>query len=187
MKTLIVSAALAASCALAQDAPAPATPAPAPAAPAQGLTPAVIEQGTAAQKKLFDAMTSLRDSLSGITDKASADAAAPKVAESCAAFLSAVEEGEDLCRQNPALGTYLEENLPMDEAAMAQLAESSLGNLLKIVLSGAYESEALMQASTPLLQFLFDGAAADEQDEDVDNDVDEDDGSVFDEDAGDIE
>lgn len=185
MKTLIVSAALAASCALAQDAPAPAPAAP--AAPAEGLTPAVIEQGTAAQKKLFDAMTSLRDSLAGVTDKATADAAAPKVAESCAAFLSAVEEGEVLCRENPALGTYLEEHLPMDEAALAELAESSLGSLLKIVLSGAFESEDLMQAATPLLQFLLNGAAVEEQDEDVDNDVDEDDGSVFDEDVSDIE
>ena len=75
----------------------------------------------------------------------------------------------------------------MDEAALAELAESSLGSLLKIVLSGAFESEDLMQAASPLLQFLFDGAAVEEQDEDVDNDVDEDDGSVFDEDVSDIE
>lgn len=192
MKTIIISAALAASLAYAQEAATPA-PAPAPAqapapAPAAALDPAVVAQGQALQKQLIDSLTALKEAVSTIKDKASADAAAPKVAECCSTFATTAQQGEELVEKNPALVAYLEQNPAIDSASLEELGQASIGQLFGIIMSGAYESDALMQASAPLLQAVISeqnpGEMTIEEEVDVqsadDEDDDSDDSGVFD-------
>lgn len=202
MKTIIISAALAASLAYAQEtatpapasapapAPAPADQAPAPApAPAAELDPAIAAQGQALQKQLIDALTNMKEVVSTIKDKATADAAAPKVAECCAAFADAAQRGSELVEQNPALVDYLTENPAIDQATLNELGQASIGQLFGIIMSGAYESEALVQATAPLLQAVMSeqdpGDISIEEDIseeniDAEEDDDSDDAGVFD-------
>lgn len=114
------------------------------------------EQSLAAQEQILSAMNELRNTLSGINNKHSADTAAPAVAASVQQLINAATETRKLAKQHPGLSDGIIKSDIIDNKTLSELAQNSLGQLIDIYINKAcYESEPLLNATKPLLQFLI--------------------------------
>lgn len=140
MKTFLLTTVLAASCAFAQAA-APAAPA-APAelsAEAQALVPFVDEMAAC--------MNQISDRLDSIKDKASADAAAPKLAELFEQLKTIKTKVTEITAKNP--NAQLEIQGVASEKLKAPLTRF-MQSIANVAVNNGYESEALLEVFTSL-------------------------------------
>lgn len=142
MKTFFITAALAASCAFAQTT-APAAPA-APATPVTPIDPATLSPEAQKLVPFIDEMAadleSASDLLETVKDKASADAAAPKLTQIFDKLKQNDEKMEALAGNNEAIRKELE---PLAKQKLEAPLMRFVQVLMKIGMSNGYESEAL--------------------------------------------
>ncbi len=145
MKTFFITAALAASCALAQTTTpaAPVTPAT-PTTPAASSDPATLSPEAQKLVPFIDEMAadleSANDLLETVKDKASADAAAPKLIQIFDKLKQNDEKMEALAGNNEAIRKELE---PLAKQKLEAPLMRFVQVLMKIGMSNGYESEAL--------------------------------------------
>lgn len=142
MKTFLLTSVLAASCAFAQAAP--ATPAASAATTelspeAQSLVPLVDE--------MTACMNNISDQLDSIKDKASADAAAPKLAELFDQLKTIKTKVTEITAKNP--DAQLEIQSVATEKLKAPLSRF-MQSIANIAINNGYESEALLEVFTSL-------------------------------------
>lgn len=147
-KTMRITSALIAasamvSFALAQDAPAPTTE---PATPA--AQPAATPESDAAAEKLFDKFIAISDEMSkltaSITDKATADAAAPELMKLMEKLQALQAENPNMPDPSPAL---LEKLMPK----LMEMGAKSYQDMLRITQAECYGSEALKAAMQSMI------------------------------------
>lgn len=169
MKTTIIAlAAMAAPLVMAQEAApaAPATPAPAPAAEAPAapaaetpaVDPAEYAKYQAPARETINAMKEIMEVLKGISNKETADAAAPKVKElvqKMDTLKSAATEG--LAEPSEAIQAKLKAEF---EGELMGILSGMKQAFLPVVMQQCYGSSALMEALAPML-----GGAMEEQEE----------------------
>lgn len=147
MKTFIITAALAASCALAQTTTpaAPVTPAT-PTTPAASIDPATLSPEAQKLLPAIDEMVvnlnAVSELLEGITDKATADAAAPKLAALFDKLKKDNEKMDALAVNSEALQEELE---PIAKQKLEAPLMRFMQSLMKIGMSNGYGSEALQK------------------------------------------
>ena len=124
-----------------------AAPAQAPAAPAaEAATPEA--QHTAFVKELIANVNSLTETLKGINDTATADAAAPKVTE-------LVAHNKELMQASKNLPQLTPDAAAAQRALFAQQAKPAMAELraalTAVVTKECYGSDALLQALAPII------------------------------------
>lgn len=145
MKTFFITAALAASCAFAQTTTpvAPAAPAE-PATPVTPIDPATLSPEAQKLVPFIDEMAadleSVSDLLETVNDKASADAAAPKLTQLFDKLKQDNDKMEALAGNNEAIQKELE---PLAKQKLEAPLMRFMQSLMKIGMSNGYESEAL--------------------------------------------
>ena len=125
----------------------PATPAETPAAPAaETATPE--EQHAAFVKELIANVNNLTETLKGINDTATADAAAPKVAD-------LVAHNKELMQASKNLPELTPDAAAAQRALFAQQAKPAMAELraalTAVVDKECYGSDALLQALAPFI------------------------------------
>lgn len=138
--SIIVTGMLMGMPAVAQEAPA----APAPAA--EAATPEA--QHAAFVKELIANVNELTEALKGVTDTATADAAAPKVAKLVAHNKELMQASKDLPQLPPdAAAAQRAQFSQQAKPAMAELRTA----LVAVVTKECYGSDALLQALAPII------------------------------------
>ncbi|MCQ2371893.1 MAG: hypothetical protein MJ058_07590 [Akkermansia sp.] len=140
--SIIVTGMLMGMPAVAQEAP--AAPAPAPAA--EAATPEA--QHAAFVKELIANVNELTEALKGVTDTATADAAAPKVAKLVAHNKELMQASKDLPQLAPDAAAAQRALFSQQaKPAMAELRTA----LVAVVTKECYGSDALLQALAPII------------------------------------
>lgn len=168
MKTTIIAlAAMAAPLVMAQEAApaAPAAPAPAPAAEAPAapaaetpaVDPAEYAKYQAPARETINAMKEIMEVLKGISNKETADAAAPKVKELVQKMDTLKSASEGLAEPSEAIQAKLKAEF---EGELMGILSGMQQAFLPVVMQQCYGSSALMEALAPML-----GGAMEEQEE----------------------
>ena len=146
--TLIALAAMAAPLMMAQEA-APAAPsAPAPAAETPAVDQAEYEKYAAPARETLKAMQELLQTLQGVNNKETADAAAPKVKE----YLQKIDEIKAASQGQPEPSAAVQAKLKAEfEVEVQGIIQSMMGTFMPLALNQCYGSAALMEALTPML------------------------------------
>ncbi len=149
MKTTIIAlAAMAAPLVMAQEA-APAAPAaPAPAAEAPAVDPAEYAKYEAPARETINAMKEIMETLKGISNKETADAAAPKVKELVQKMDALKSASEGLAEPSEAIQAKLKAEF---EGELMGILSGMQQAFLPVVMQQCYGSTALMEALAPML------------------------------------
>ena len=98
--------------------------------------------------EVLQSMKELTASLKGISDPASADAAAPQVTRQITRLLNAQKKAESM----PKAGTQVELQVKnsMNMLEVQQLAKDFLNAMIQIGMNSGYGSQALLDALSPI-------------------------------------
>lgn len=148
MKALIFTTLLTSSLALADislGSTSPATPAPAEATAAEYIQ---------SVNEVMSTLKELTGVLEGVTDQASADAAAPQVAVIAPRLIELQKKSEAMPRPTPEVENQVRASINVQE--VQQIVSSFLTSFIRIGMSNAYGSQSLLNTLGPVMNCMPD-------------------------------
>ncbi len=148
MKALILTTLLTSSLALADislGSTSPATPAPAEATAAEYIQ---------SVNEVMSTLKELTGVLEGVTDQASADAAAPQVAVIAPRLIELQKKSESMPRPTPEVESQVRASINVQE--VQQIVSSFLTSFIRIGMSNAYGSQSLLNTLGPVMNCMPD-------------------------------
>lgn len=146
MKALILTTLLTSSLALADISLGSASP----AAPAPAETPAA--EYIQSVNEVMSTLKELTGVLEGVTDQASADAAAPQVAVIAPRLIELQKKSESMPRPTPEVENQVRASINVQE--VQQIVTSFLSSFIRIGMSNAYGSQALLNTLGPVMNCM---------------------------------